>query len=129
MPPDTHSQTQNDDASIALNFPDKNYGSDDRLIVHYRPQSSGLSDEIPATRRNVYLKFDISNVLDLNVTSATLKLFCSSVFCSLEARSRCFFGGDRSANNDARMVYIYLYTYLINYLGFLGENKIYLRRF
>lgn len=70
---------QNDDASIALNFPDKNYGSDDTLIVHYMPQSSGPSDGIPAARRNAYLNFNLSSVSGLAIRSATLKVFCSSV--------------------------------------------------
>jgi hypothetical protein len=69
-----------DDSSVAFNFPETNYGSDDRLIVHYWPQGGIYpTDEPPAARRNAYLKFDLSSVSGLFINSATLKIYACSV--------------------------------------------------
>lgn len=68
-----------EDASVALNFPDTNYGSDHRLIVHYWPQSTVPPDQVPAARMNAYIMFDLSSLDGLTIISASLELYAASV--------------------------------------------------
>jgi len=67
-----------EDASVAFNFPNKNYGQDEYLIAHYGQVSPSPTDRPPEARRNIYIKFDLSEYSELDIRSVKLKMYVAS---------------------------------------------------